>query len=314
MKKIILAIILIILILTGCDSSDYKKAVTLYEEGNYSEAAVIFAGLGDYEDSAEWYNKSKYQEANQLFKAGDYEEAIEIYELIIDYKDSDSKIEEAETEIMYETYAEVFSSLSDSFWYFNGGSDTVLNKISFTKEEATVAQVYFDGNGKHDNGSNSFAYTVDDKNITLEMNGTELVLDYTVEGGKVSLEQGVYFTELQILEGLQGAWNCSENEYSSIWGRYMYAEDNIIISGNHIEYENINESARHREGSGVYYYFGPYEGDFTLNFGGIDSEMDHDNEIFFNVVDGEVVLIHWDDIFDRSDITKLPGQNGYKIK
>lgn len=38
--------------LTGCKSSDYKKAVGLQESGDYQAAAEMFQALGDYQDAA----------------------------------------------------------------------------------------------------------------------------------------------------------------------------------------------------------------------------------------------------------------------
>lgn len=55
MKKTlsVILIVLIVLIFSGCDSSDYKKATELFEQGEYAQARDIFAELEDYEDSWE---------------------------------------------------------------------------------------------------------------------------------------------------------------------------------------------------------------------------------------------------------------------
>lgn len=55
MKHRILSVALVLalcLCLTGCKSSDYKKAVGLQESGDYQAAAEMFQALGDYQDSA----------------------------------------------------------------------------------------------------------------------------------------------------------------------------------------------------------------------------------------------------------------------
>ena len=55
MKKIpilSLATILLCFILTGCKSSDYKKAIALEGAGDYSAALEIYVGILDYKDSA----------------------------------------------------------------------------------------------------------------------------------------------------------------------------------------------------------------------------------------------------------------------
>ena len=54
-RAIALALALsIVLLLCGCASNDYKKAVNLYEAGNYEEAKVLFEKNIDYEDSIEY--------------------------------------------------------------------------------------------------------------------------------------------------------------------------------------------------------------------------------------------------------------------
>lgn len=55
MKRALSAVLAVfmIFILSGCDSSDYKKAVKLYDQGEYAQAREIFAELEDYEDSQE---------------------------------------------------------------------------------------------------------------------------------------------------------------------------------------------------------------------------------------------------------------------
>ena len=195
------------LLLTGCGKGgDYKKAMSMYENGQYEEAAVkftelgdyenskemvktckyeaakavfeggdyeaakkLFADLGDYENSAKYVTECDYNIATALFDAGDYEAAIAIYETITDYNDSAAKIQAANKELMYQKYGTVLTALNGNTWFFNGGSDTILNGISFTESDATIAQVYFDGNGKHDNGSNTYSYVVDDNNIIITM-------------------------------------------------------------------------------------------------------------------------------------------------
>ena len=141
----------------------YEAARTLFDAGKYEEAKKAFAELGDYENSANYVSECDYSTASSLLEAGDYEGAIAIFESIPDFKDSQEKIRSANKELMIQKYGPVLQALNGKTWLFNGGSNTILNKISFTDEEAEIAQVSYDGNGKHDNGSNTFAFTVDDK-------------------------------------------------------------------------------------------------------------------------------------------------------
>lgn len=89
MRKLIALILSLVMLvmLTGCDSSDYKKAVSLFESGKYAEAAEMFVALGDYENSAEMVNACNYQIAVELTKAGKYQEALGMFVSLGDYED-----------------------------------------------------------------------------------------------------------------------------------------------------------------------------------------------------------------------------------
>ena len=77
-----------VLCLCGCDSSDYKKAVSLMESGDYAEAEQIFSELGDYENSAEMLTECRYAQALELFEQGEYKQAYPMFRELGDYKDS----------------------------------------------------------------------------------------------------------------------------------------------------------------------------------------------------------------------------------
>lgn len=80
-----------LLTLTGCDSSDYKKAASLYESGEYVEAAEMFEALGDYKDSADMVKACYYQGALELSDAGKYQEALEVFLSLGDYEDCEEQ-------------------------------------------------------------------------------------------------------------------------------------------------------------------------------------------------------------------------------
>lgn len=94
MKKIILCVlsIMLLLCLSACDSSDYKKAESLCEEERWSEAAEIFTSLGDYEDSAQRVKECNYNIAEDLFDDQKYEQAKEAFEALGDYSDSQVRV------------------------------------------------------------------------------------------------------------------------------------------------------------------------------------------------------------------------------
>ena len=82
MKKIISLTILcclLVAMLTACDSSDYKKALKLYNSGQYSEAMSMFEELGDYEDSGSYVVDCKMKIAESLVENKEFQDAINIY-------------------------------------------------------------------------------------------------------------------------------------------------------------------------------------------------------------------------------------------
>lgn len=90
MKKIawILCLLLLVAAFTGCDATEYKKAVELYESGQYAQAQTIFEELGEYEDSQAKAQDCRYMQGQALLESGKYEEAKEIFRKLGDYKDS----------------------------------------------------------------------------------------------------------------------------------------------------------------------------------------------------------------------------------
>lgn len=90
----LLLIAAIVLSLTACQSSDYKKAVELQETGYYEEAIELFTQLGDYEDSAERLSEAQnaieYQIAVQLMNNEQFAEAAEKFAAIAGYRNAGS--------------------------------------------------------------------------------------------------------------------------------------------------------------------------------------------------------------------------------
>lgn len=95
MRKILcLCLVLTLcLCLCSCKSSDYKKAMSLYEAGEYEEAIVLFESLVDYKDSADMKTECIYSNAIALMDAGNIIEAYDIFTALNGYKDSAEKAE-----------------------------------------------------------------------------------------------------------------------------------------------------------------------------------------------------------------------------
>lgn len=97
MKRMIagyMMLTLLMLALTGCKSQDYKKAVALFESGQYSQAGTIFADLADYEESAVMVNECSYRIAREAMEVGDYETACSLLAELADYSDSAERMKE----------------------------------------------------------------------------------------------------------------------------------------------------------------------------------------------------------------------------
>ena len=73
---------------------NYHQAVALRENGQYGEAAAVFAELGDYSDAAQQLSETKYQQAVALREAGQYDDAIAAFAELGDYRQSRTKKEQ----------------------------------------------------------------------------------------------------------------------------------------------------------------------------------------------------------------------------
>ncbi len=302
--------LLLIVSLTGCNSSNYKKAMSMYDSGQYDEAEVAFAALGDYEDSAAMILECRYQKAIILLNSGDYESAISVFETISDYKDANDKISHAKREIMYENYGNVIDLLDGSIWYFNGGSNSTVKSISFS-DRAIIKEVSFDGNGKHTKTPEYYSYLIDETAITLTGRlGDELVIPYKIESSSLLLDDGKYLTQNQVDDGLQGYWTERYTNTFLIVGEHEY---NIYFNKGQVTSESASEAAFGN--AGEYYYYGPYKGTYEFKFGELSIKMNDKfadgNEWYFNVVNGDVVAIHNGRVCSRGN--GLPGQNGYEF-
>lgn len=219
---------------------------------------------------------------------------------------SEAEKVQKEAETSNQDYPEVLSALEGNTWYFNGGSNTILNRITFAGENATIEQVSFDGNGKHDGGSNTYSFKIDDANIVVNVNDlSELSIPYSLSDGAITLGNQDYYTIEEIEAGLQGFW------YLDYQDSYSHAQHAIQINNGEIVSESESQSAFSPD---EYFYYGPaydpsYQSTYTMNFGGFDTQMAHGSNWFWNVIDGKVTLLRYDKVCTPTD--GLPGENGY---
>ena len=106
------------------DSEKYDEAVSLFNDGKFEDALLIFESISTYKDSSDYIircrneiNEQVYQEALSLFKLGNYDEAIKKFEEIIDYKDANTMVYECIYQKAIIKYEE--NKLSEAFALFS---------------------------------------------------------------------------------------------------------------------------------------------------------------------------------------------------
>ena len=274
MKKLValLMVIVALLGLTGCDSRNYEKAVGLYEEGQYAEAAEIFEELGDYEDSKERAKKARTQE-------------------------------------MYQTYKDVFAALEAGVWFYEAESSNAVNVITFSKESASIHQIYYDGNGPHTTADTLGAYTVDQKNINIVLaDENSMTIPYTMDDKGLVLGKGEYFTAEQVEQGLQGYWGLKESDYNPLIG-ISQSETIYYFNKGKLKYESASKAYGYSDGT--YYYYGPYTGTYAVDKTGLKVEIDNAYQFGFVISEGKVVMNSCGD--NMEVYSGFKGEDGYSF-
>ncbi len=91
-KRIVALLLLAVMLLslTSCAISKYKKAAQLIAQGRYEEAAQIYTELGTYEDSAKL---AQYAKAADAGEKGNFEACLTIFGNLGDYQDSPQRLQ-----------------------------------------------------------------------------------------------------------------------------------------------------------------------------------------------------------------------------
>lgn len=178
MKKYIAIFVLVALVvsLTGCAAMKYKNAMSLYENGAYEEALVIFQELGDHENSAEMANACNYEIASEYLASGEYQKAADIFTALGDYKDSADKAKESAEMVVHEILAGTWN------YTLSSGNITLTMTLKFNYGEisATVST------GTTSIPANEGDYTLDIETKTIYVNydnGNSTSFNYSFEGG-----------------------------------------------------------------------------------------------------------------------------------
>ena len=201
-----------------------------------------------------------------------------------------------------EKYSDVFAVISANTWFFNGGGDAILNYMDFKEDKVSIGQVYFDGNGLQDNGINDFSYTISDSEIVISTDGDNLSIPYNIADNEIVLGTGEYFSSEQIEEGLQGYWKYSYDSFGKKEG-YLLVDQGTLKS----------ESASAASGGapGDYYYYGPYDGSYTLGIGCFETDLFQGSYWHYNIIDGVPTVLYFDHVCVPAD--SFAGENGYSF-
>ncbi len=287
----------------------YQQANALFESGDYAGAAILFESLAGYQDSADKILECKYRQAAAVYAEGDLANAVAMFDEIRGYKDVDALYEEASLQLMKETYAGVVTLLEESgTWFYNGGSDTEINGITFTGWEAKIDSAYIDGNGMHMKESSTVPFTVNDEALTVSLeSGYDLVIPYSVNGGVLRLGSGEYRTYDMVQNDLLGYWTCRYT--SNVFGVSLGNEVNMYIDAKTITYEKANEGYNLPRGQ-YYYYKKSFS--YSLSFGRINNTSSGSAMfLFFNIIDNRAVVLEFTRVFKPG--SRLPGRNGYSF-
>ena len=312
-SSVVFLLLTLLVSLYGCDSKDYKNAVSLYADGKYQEAEEIFIRLGDYENSSQMVLKCRYDSACRHIKNKNYQEAVTLLIDLGDYEDCRELLKDAQQQLMYQKYAALIDILQDEDWYFYGGAESRINTLHFTEKTAVIMQTDFNDKllKKEDYipDQKEFAFTINDSRICL-VRDDEIALEipYYMSGSALKLGEGEYYTLQQIDESLQGYWTSRYDRY--VAGMHLEGEYNLLIDHGQISFEN---AAAAMNKPGRYYYYGPYRGSYTLDVGCFNTDMEHGFEWNFNIINGKPVIFHLSDPFQKIPASSFPGRNGYSF-
>ena len=235
----------------------YKKATKLFEDGSYSEAKVLFEGLENYKDSADWHTKCDqkiteiaYESAVNKFNSGDYNGALEDFNSLGDYSNSGDYI--GQCELLIASGA----SVGENIVLGNYGSDK--NPIEWTVLERNdsdlllISRYYV--TSKVANGDQSLEYSDDrdshdyhcwSQSTLREWLNNEFIKTSFSESQIMHLMTNIINTEEYSVDDYDG-WN--EEEIT------VTTEDKVYIpSKADVEYYNLSpvQSMRNPDGAPI---------------------------------------------------------------
>ena len=209
------------------------------------------------------------------------------------------------------TYGDAIQALNGNTWFYADTSVNAVNSITFGDDlTAACDSIFYDGNGKHVvDDEYTGTYAIDDTNITVALNdGSQMVIPYVLNGGEMKLGSGDYLSPAEVDAALQGYWRERGCTYNAITG-FVWHEYNMLIENGTIKYENATPIYGDR--TGAYYYYGPYEGTYTIDGNGFNTDARNGYQFGFVFSEGKIALLRYDHVCKVGE--GFPGQNGYSF-
>lgn len=90
--------------MTGCSQQTYRKAINLYNKGEFDAAATLFSELDGYKDSGELQTLSRYWEAITMMEAGEFSQALPRFIKLGAYEDSAERAAECKYQMAVDAF------------------------------------------------------------------------------------------------------------------------------------------------------------------------------------------------------------------
>lgn len=258
MMRLTCVLMMLALLLTACDSSDYKKAMGLYEAGSYSEACEIFTQLGDYENAPEMVTACRYALAMEAYDSADYDQAGKLFAELGDYQNSADMVRECRYQAAktvftageYDKALAIFTELGD----YADSAEMVCQCNYYLAEEAIAEEDYLQArnyleaaqgwkdsvrllkevSGKafmqylQENGKLTYVNT--DPGYTVTVSSADdmtVILDYVFDSRSESVHMDQYVTTKLVLGEAKAAVSGSGTTYINLLGMISESEERV---------------------------------------------------------------------------------------
>lgn len=259
--------ILMMFVFSGCDSLDYKKAVSAQEAGDYINAVDIFSKLEDYKDSEERVKECNYAFAKLQAEDKNYIDAIEIFEGLNNYEDSSDLLKQCHLNYALERYED--GDFSDARNHFLLAEQTEIVKKYLCASAWELLQSYIEENGpisKKDESAELIDSKTTAENYTLAIRQGKLTIQAEKSEKSNRKEYGFY---LRIEENISTVFSYDiGTETMKLESKFQHHMENNV---------GIKDSYTTKEGSAIWNICDFVEGGDAKEF-----IQDVEGEVFYS--------------------------------